>query len=73
MANILHTTRPRAPSARKRFADGEDISSRPLKKSKVWLSTTFLRLSGLNHSIYSDVRLKEGGQLALDYETCYLN
>ncbi|KAJ7434579.1 hypothetical protein B0H11DRAFT_1938500 [Mycena galericulata] len=26
------TTRPRAPS--KRFADGEDISSRPLKKSK---------------------------------------
>ncbi|KAJ7440214.1 hypothetical protein B0H11DRAFT_2253165 [Mycena galericulata] len=33
------TTRPRAPS--KWFADGKDISSRPLKKSKVWVSTTF--------------------------------
>ncbi|KAJ7440415.1 hypothetical protein B0H11DRAFT_2353437 [Mycena galericulata] len=72
-ANIIHTTRSRAPSARKRVADGEDISSRPLKKSKVWFSTKFLRLSGLNHSIYSDMQLEEGGQLALNYEICYLN
>ncbi|KAJ7438913.1 hypothetical protein B0H11DRAFT_2356610 [Mycena galericulata] len=72
-ANIIHTTRSRAPSARKRVADGKDISSRPLKKSKVWFSTKFLRLSGLNHSIYSDMQLEEGGQLALNYEICYLN
>ncbi|KAJ7429956.1 hypothetical protein B0H11DRAFT_2264560 [Mycena galericulata] len=40
METLQRTTmHPRAPS--KRFADGEDISSGPLKKSKVWVSTTF--------------------------------